>query len=215
MGGELAPVGHQQFFDSSGNPLGAGTLVTSESGGATPLATYADPLLSTTNGTTITLNGAGRPSVTGSEVALFLDPSKAYRFTLKDSSGSTIWTCDNIGSNVSGTYTPTLTNTTNVATSTPFANIYIRVGNIVTVYWTVDIDPTAAGSTLTEFGMSLPIASNFSDTVQLTGVGNCGRVPAQASSCGSDSANDRASIVFYATDTGGATHRGAFAYRII
>lgn len=60
----------------------------------------------------------------------------------------------------SGTYTPTLTNTTNVAASTAYQCQYMRVGSVVTVSGRVDIDPTTAGID-TAMKMSLPIASNF------------------------------------------------------
>ncbi len=167
MSGELAPVGHQQFFHSDGMPLASGWLITSQSGGATPLATYSDVGLTSSNGTTIELNGAGRPSVSGTEVALFLDPSKSYRFTLKDSSLATLWTCDNIGSNVGGTYTPTTTNVTNMTSSTPGVFQYMRVGNVVTVSGRLAFDPAGAGGF--EIGISLPIASNLTNTSQLAG----------------------------------------------
>jgi hypothetical protein len=60
----------------------------------------------------------------------------------------------------SGTYTPTLTNVTNVAASTAAVCQWMRVGSVVTVSGTVDIDPTAAGACVLR--MSLPVASNFS-----------------------------------------------------
>lgn len=67
-----------------------------------------------------------------------------------------------------GTYTPTLTNTTNVAASTAYECQYMRVGNTVTVSGKVDIDPTSAGSQ-TVLGMSLPISSNLGAEEDLAG----------------------------------------------
>jgi hypothetical protein len=58
----------------------------------------------------------------------------------------------------SGTYTPTLSNTTNIAASAAFVCQYQRVGNVVTVSGRVNITPTAA-SVASELGISLPIAS--------------------------------------------------------
>jgi hypothetical protein len=116
---------------------------------------------------------------------------------------------------VSLTYTPTLTNTTNISASTPFASMFVRTGNLVVVYWTVDVTPTAAAPTATELQISLPIASNFSDTIQAAGCGNCLSVPAQTSIVESNAANDRAAIKFLATNTGNANHRGTFMYRVI
>lgn len=63
----------------------------------------------------------------------------------------------------SGTYTPTLTNTTNVTSSSAKVAQWMRVGNVVTVSGRVDINP-AIGSTLTQLEVSLPIASAFTGT---------------------------------------------------
>ena len=68
----------------------------------------------------------------------------------------------------SGTYTPTLTNTTNVAASTPYVCQYMRVGNVVTVSGVVAIDVTSAAATV--LGVSLPIASNFASNINGSGV---------------------------------------------
>ncbi len=124
-------------------------------------------------------------------------------------------TYQQVGLSSSGTYTPTLTAVTNVSASTPFVCMYNRVGSIVTVFWTANIDPTAAAPTSTELGMSLPIASNLASGVDLAGAGNCGATPAQTSVVGADTTNDRASIVFTATSVADATHRGSFMYRIL
>jgi hypothetical protein len=68
------------------------------------------------------------------------------------------------GGNVySSTYTPTLTNSTNVAASTTGACQYMRVGNVVTVSGQISVDPTAA-AVLTVLLISLPIASTFSSS---------------------------------------------------
>jgi hypothetical protein len=79
------------------------------------------------------------------------------------------------GNIFSGTYTPTLTNTTNVAASTPVECFYTRVGNVVTVTGQVSIDVT---TTLTDsvLLMTLPIASTF------TVARNCGGTGASSTS---------------------------------
>lgn len=59
----------------------------------------------------------------------------------------------------SGTYTPTLTNTTNVTSSTAFVNIYSRVGGVVQFSIKVEVTATGAGNTV--LGISIPVASNF------------------------------------------------------
>jgi len=66
------------------------------------------------------------------------------------------------------TYSPTLTNTTNIAASSNNTTYYIRVGDMVHVWGEASVDATAA-TTLTDMGMSLPIASDFASTNQLSG----------------------------------------------
>ena len=92
------------------------------------------------------------------------------------------------GNIFSGTYTPTLTDTTNIASSTAFQCQYIRVGNVVTVSGRVTIDPTSSG-TLTELSMTLPVDAALADQEELAGVfagsgsgtGNCGNIRAETS----------------------------------
>jgi hypothetical protein len=67
------------------------------------------------------------------------------------------------GNVFSGLYTPTLTNSTNVAASTTGTCQYMRVGSAITVSGQFTVDPTAAG-TLTVLLISLPIASNFTSS---------------------------------------------------
>lgn len=69
----------------------------------------------------------------------------------------------------SGTYTPTLTAVTNVASATGGTGMYIRIGNVVSVTGSLTLDPTA-GSTATIIGVSLPIASNFTLASDLFGM---------------------------------------------
>lgn len=69
---------------------------------------------------------------------------------------------------VDGTYTPTITGVTNVASSSSPEAQYMRVGDVVTVSGSVSIDPTAGGTTT--FRISLPVASTFSSNGQCSGV---------------------------------------------
>jgi hypothetical protein len=89
-----------QFFDSSGNPLSGGTLNTFVAGTSTALATYptnADAIAGTNaNSTAISINASGYPSSSNTIIGVFLKPGKQYKFVLKDSAGSTIYTLDNI-----------------------------------------------------------------------------------------------------------------------
>lgn len=71
------------------------------------------------------------------------------------------------GSSASGTFTPTVTYTTNTSTGTPQEIIYTRIGNVVSFSGTILINADAAGSA--EFQLTLPISSNFTTTTDLKG----------------------------------------------
>lgn len=81
-----------QFVDANGNPYAGGSLTFYESETSTPLDTYNDPDLAAPhlNSNPVTLNSAGWP-----DVNIFLQ-NELYRVVLKDSSGNTIWTRDDV-----------------------------------------------------------------------------------------------------------------------
>jgi hypothetical protein len=82
----------QQFLDASGRPLSGGVLSFYRTGTTTPATVYSDSALAVPRGTSVTLDSAGRSG------DVFLDPSFAYKVTLVDASGSTVFTSDPIGS---------------------------------------------------------------------------------------------------------------------
>jgi hypothetical protein len=96
--GTLTPMPHLQFLTNTGAVCASCVLYTTNAALTTPLATFSDYALTTPNPTTITLNSAGRPSSSGVEIALYLDPATAYGFILKTSAGATIWTQDSVKS---------------------------------------------------------------------------------------------------------------------
>lgn len=90
----------------------------------------------------------------------------------------------------SGTYTPTLTNVTNVAASTARLCTWLRVGNSVRVWGQLDIDLTTT-LLASEIGVSLPIASALTTAYQLAGTANA--IAFQANwGIQADAVNDRA-----------------------
>ena len=107
---------------------------------------------------------------------------------------------------VSGTYTPTLTNTTNIATSTAFACQYLRVGNVVHVAGRVDIDATLAGATSTVLDMTLPIASDIASSINLGGVGS------NASGASGEIRGDATGILARFTYPSGTTANSSFFF---
>lgn len=103
--------------------------------------------------------GAGEVAVTGD--------GRFYGLALHNNPGSVTGTTNQYIA--SGTYTPTLTNVTNISSSTAFVNTWKRVGNVVHVAGAVSITSTAGGLCYLE--MSLPIASSFTNEYHLAGVG--------------------------------------------
>lgn len=117
------------------------------------------------------------------------------------------------GTVTSGTYTPTLTNATNVAASTTYAAQYMRVGNSVTVSGAVDVDPTSA-AIATVLGISLPVASNFSSTIHCCGTAAVGNTE-PAARVNANSTSDYAELVFVPTSAASQTWWYQFTYQVI
>lgn len=80
-----------QFLDDSANPLTGGLLYVYQAGTTTPVTTYTSSSGVVANSNPIVLDAAGRVAE-----QIWLDPSYSYKFVLKSSTGSTIWTKDNI-----------------------------------------------------------------------------------------------------------------------
>jgi len=116
------------------------------------------------------------------------------------------------GNVFSGTYTPTLTNTTNVSSSTASACQYMRVGNTVTVSGQVAITPTAAANTV--LGITLPIASTFAATNNLGGTA-AAQTTTQVATLYADTANARVLFRMQAAATTALTYAFSFTYQVI
>lgn len=91
MGALLAPAPVMRFYDNNNFPLAGGQLYTYQAGTTTPAATYTDSTAITQNPNPVVMNARGEASV-------WLSPTQAYKFVLKDASGNTIWTADQITS---------------------------------------------------------------------------------------------------------------------
>lgn len=143
-------------------------------------------------------------------------------------SAANTWTAVVIGGNLSfiggtlavdrtlddGEYTPTLTNVTNVAASTPQVTQWYRVGNRVTVFGYIAIDPTALGAF--QVDMSLPVPSNFANVIQAGGTfSSTASGISQGGGIWSDATNDRVSFIGVATDTANRSYAFQFSYKVI
>lgn len=112
----------------------------------------------------------------------------------------------------SGTYTPTLTNSTNIASSTVYPCSYIRVGQEVIVKGRV---VAAAGTVGTGalFFMQIPIVSNFTETYQCSGVFHTDiQVGGQIYG---DTSLDKAAFLFSPIGTTSNSYRFMFMYSLV
>ena len=92
MAVNLSPVAGAgwQFFDNNGVPLSGGLIYTYLAGTSTPAATYTTAVGNVANSNPIVLDSAGRPP---NEIWLL---NSAYKFILQTSTGTQIWSMDNL-----------------------------------------------------------------------------------------------------------------------
>lgn len=114
----------------------------------------------------------------------------------------------------SGTYTPTLTNTTNVVSSVSYLAQYMRVGSTVTVSGRVDIDVSLT-ATSTVLNISLPIASNLANTQNLGGTAYCPAIAALGAAIYADATGDTAQLEYISSDVNNRQFSYHFTYQII
>ncbi len=91
MTAQLSPQPVFQAFAPNGQFLVGGKLFTYAAGTTTPQATYIDSTLTTPNTNPVILDARG-------SAAIWLDPTKTYKYVLQDSAGNPIYTVDNINS---------------------------------------------------------------------------------------------------------------------
>ncbi len=116
------------------------------------------------------------------------------------------------GAVISGTYTPTLTQSLNVSASTSAVCQYIRVGSVVTVSGVVQVTCTSGTGNSTQLGISLPVASNFAAAINCGGAGQHNSSPVGIFA---DGANDRAAAAWFSSTASDTELRFTFTYRII
>jgi hypothetical protein len=109
-----------------------------------------------------------------------------------------------------GTFTPTLTNTTNLDASTSFLAQYLRVSDRVIVAGYIEADATALA--LTELQMALPVASNFTTGVQGGGTGSIFGVPVLIQP---SPTTDRMRFIWNATGTANNAITYSFMYQVL
>lgn len=146
----VSPVPKAQFFDNNGFVLAGGLVFTYVTGTTTPLASYTDGTSGIANTNPVVLDSSGRGDI-------WLGPS-LYRIVLQTSTGTTIWTEDNIS-------------------GTGFIN-----GNFIT-YW----GGTSAGSANSLTVATSPSFSSYTTPLQITfiaGFSNTGAATLNANGIG-------------------------------
>lgn len=113
---------------------------------------------------------------------------------------------------LSGNYTATLTNSTNVSSSTFINAHYYRIGSHVQVDMWINITPTATG--VVGLGISFPVASNITSVGDAMGLGNSQDIAAENGIVQGDFTNDRATLTFTATSTSATNYYIHFSYEI-
>lgn len=150
---------------------------------------------------------AGYRNITVAVVAA----SSASPFADADSLALLFTRNGDLGSASSSTYTPTLTNVTNLDASTASELTYGRFGDMGFISGRVAMDPTAAA--LTSLGMSLPVASDFTSAAQAGGT--FAHQSGVGGAISADVTNNRLSFDFTPTSTANLTYYFIAAYRVL
>jgi hypothetical protein len=118
----------------------------------------------------------------------------------------------------SGTYTPTITNVSNVTgTITPSEAKYIYVNGVVSVAGTIDTTAVNA-NTFNELGISLPFPKTVATLNDINGVGNVRRASTYTNGggiVGDTSTNDRARLQIFNGSANGASHTYYYSFSYV
>ena len=121
---------------------------------------------------------------------------------------------ENLNTIVGDVYTPTLTNTTNITSSTPAICQYFQIYNAVTVSGQVTRQATAIGAC--NLKMTLPVASNFTSSGQAAGT--FATTTAGGTAQGAilaDITNDQFEFRFNATNTTSTVYAFTATYQLV
>ena len=116
-------------------------------------------------------------------------------------------------SEVSGLYTPELTNDANITATISGECQWMRQGSVVTVSGKIQIDPILA-NVMTSVGISLPIASNFTSENQAAGTWYAPVIAGQGAGIKADAAKNSAQLNTLPTDTANQSWFFSFTYSI-
>ena len=225
------------IYDGSGT-IPANTVAKIASGTFTiDYSTDADDIKVSNTGNNLTLNsadGTGKIIIKNGQSSIY---TANYSIDAKDGTGITIY--DNAGSPkgmsyaadysanytsrslvdkayvdgkcTSGTYTPSVTNVTNIQATTPRLAQYLRVGNTVTVSGSIEIDPTATGASAIR--LTIPVASNFANDYDCGGTFST--TTGVAGAISADAATDTVTFNWNAGVSTNDRYYYTFTYKVI
>ena len=168
MSVSLSPIGGAgwQFFDNNGVPLAGGLIYTYSAGTTTPLVTYTSYTGTIANSNPIVLDVSGRPTN-----QIWILSGYSYKFVLQTSSGTQIWSMDNLSGVLGGEGSVTATTGQTVVT-VPFT--YVVGANNLKVFVNGSkqiIGSTSPSSYVETSSTSITFNSpglNFGDVVEFT-----------------------------------------------
>lgn len=208
-------IGNNTNYSLNTLTAGAGLTITNGPGTITPSITNttvtAASYGSATAVPTYTVNARGQLTA-AANVAIAIATTQINAGALP--AGVTLDASQITGNFASGTYTPTLTNVTNITASTAAVCQYMRVLTAVTVSGSVSITATAAGNAVLR--MSLPIASNFASATQAGGT--FATTTAGGTAQGgivADATNKTFTFQFVAANTTATTYTFSLTYQIV
>ena len=232
IGATTASTGKFTTLSTTGS-VGIGTASPSANGGLTVSSAGASNYITITAGSISSLigtdaNGLALSALGSNNLILYTSGTERMRIdstglvSLVAASGFSIGRtavtspAASDGNVFSGTYTPTLTNTGNIDSSTANICQYMRVGNVVTVSGAVTVDATTAGNA-TILKMSLPVASNMTGATNLGGTGASTSTNAYGNCMAimGDATNDVAEFRWNATLSTSQVYNFSFTYRVI
>lgn len=164
--GTLAPAPYQTVLDNDGVSLSGALVYTYIAGTTTPIDTFSasDLTVPNTNANPIVADAAGR-------FVAYLTPGLSYKFLYKTATGTTIRTCDNIGSVATSTVDLDVTGTAGVSIAAgEVAYLSDGSGGLTAGRWYLADADLVYGSLTCEIGVaSAAIASSASGAIRVGG----------------------------------------------
>ncbi len=128
-------------------------------------------------------------------------------------SAPTVTSITNSTGLASGSYTPSYGFIANMASATAYPAYYTRTGNNVTVSGWIELEPSVA-TTYTQVSLTLPIASNFTSTVECAGAGAAsGSGIVESIAISSNSSADRCQLNFMSNTV--SNHGVSYTYTYV